>query len=85
MAIRFVSSFSINGLDEMLGLKSLPLSRVCLIEDGALRFFHVVREEETYCNACRLICIGPFGCVHMSMGVHRALLISAVIIAQMKG
>ena len=46
MAVRFGSSSSINGSDEMLEYESLSLSRVCSIEDRALRFFHVAREEE---------------------------------------
>ena len=45
------SSSSINGLDENLGCESLPLSRVRLIKDGALRFRHVMREEEASRNA----------------------------------
>ena len=46
MAVGFGSSSAINDLDEMLGYESLSLSCVCSIEDGALRFFHVTREEE---------------------------------------
>ena len=41
VAVGFGSSSSINGSDEMLGFESLSLSRVRLIEDGALRFCHV--------------------------------------------
>ena len=47
MAIGFGSSSSINRLDEMLGCEALTLSHVCSIKDGALRFFHVAREEES--------------------------------------
>ena len=39
VAIVFGSLSSINGLDDTLGYESLPLIRVHLIEDGALRFF----------------------------------------------
>ena len=45
MAVGFGSLSAINDLDEMLGYESLSLSCVCSIEDGALRFFHVTREE----------------------------------------
>ena len=45
MAVIFGSSSSINGSNETLGCESLPLSQVRSIEDGALRFFHVAREE----------------------------------------
>ena len=46
MTIGFGSSSSINGSDKMLGWESLSLIHVRSIKDGALRFFHVVREEE---------------------------------------
>ena len=51
MIVGFGSLSSINGSDEMLGCKSFPLSCVCSIEDGALKFYHVVHEEEAlhYC------------------------------------
>ena len=44
MTFGFGSSSSINGSDETLGCKSLPLSRVYSIEDGMLRFYHVARS-----------------------------------------
>ena len=47
MVVGFSSSSSINGLDEMLGCESLPLSRIHLIEDAVLRVRHVRREEES--------------------------------------
>ena len=46
MAVGFGISSSINDTDEMLGCESLPLSHVCSIEDGALIFCHIAREEE---------------------------------------
>ena len=55
MAIRFGSSSSIGGSDEMLGCESLPLSHVHSIKDGALRFCHVAHEEEALRNLIRLI------------------------------
>ena len=48
-------------------------------QDGSLIFHHVAREEETSHNACRLIFIECSRCVHVSVGVHQALLISTVI------
>ena len=45
MAIRFDSSSSMNGSHEMFGCKSFQLSCVHSIEDGALKFSHVTREE----------------------------------------
>ena len=36
VTVRCDVSSSINGLDETLGGDSLPLSRICSIEDGAL-------------------------------------------------
>ena len=45
MSVRFGSSPSINSSNEIFGYESLPLSSVCLIEDGTFRFFHIVREE----------------------------------------
>ena len=55
MAVIFGCSSSINGSNETLGCESLPLSRVRSIEDGALRLFHVAREEELSCNRVRSI------------------------------
>ena len=83
VTVRCITSSSINGMNKILGCKSLPLSRVCSIEDRALRFFQIVIEEETSCNAFRLIFIECFGCVHVSMGVHRVLLISTIITPEM--
>ena len=60
--------------------KSSSSSRVLLIEDGVLKFFHVVNEEETSCDSCHLIFIERFGCVHVSMGVHWVLLILVILI-----
>ena len=55
MAVRFGSSFSINGSDEMLGYKSLPLSRVGSIKDEALKFCQVAREEDALRDLVHLI------------------------------
>ena len=44
--IGFGSSSSVNGSNETFGCELLPLSHDHLIEDGALRFYHVAREEE---------------------------------------
>ena len=44
------SSSSINGSDETLGCESLPLSHIRSMEDEALKFVHVAREEEASCN-----------------------------------
>ena len=55
MAIGFDSSSSINYSDEILGYKSLPLCRFRLIEDGALKFCHIMREEEATHNLVRMI------------------------------
>ena len=57
MVVRFGSSSSINDSDETLRCELLPLSRVCLIEDGALKFFHVMLEEEASLNVRCLIFI----------------------------
>ena len=46
MAVGFGSSSSINCSDETLGCKSLQLICIHSIEDGVLRFGHVVGEEE---------------------------------------
>ena len=55
MAIGFDSSSSINGSNEILGYKSLPLNHLRLIEDVVLRFCHAMREEEAMRNLVRLI------------------------------
>ena len=78
MAIRFGVLSTINGFDEILECKSLRLSRVRFIK-GALRFHHFEGEEETPRNDCHLIFIRCSGCVYVSTGVHRSLLISVVI------
>ena len=57
VAVGFRSSSSINGSDETLGCESLSLSRFCSIEDGALKIFHVTREEEASLNVHLLIFI----------------------------
>ena len=46
MIVRFGSSSSINGSDETLGYKSLLLSHVSLIEDGAFKFFGSSRVKK---------------------------------------
>ena len=46
VAVGFGSSSLINGSNETLECELLLLSHVCLIEDGALRFCYVAREEE---------------------------------------
>ena len=50
MTARFGFVSSINGSDEILGCKFLPLSRVHSIKDGVIRFFHVAHEEEMFCD-----------------------------------
>ena len=70
-------------LMKRFGCESLRLSHVHLINDGALRFRYVAREEEMLHNACRLIFIERSRCIHMSTGVHRLLLISTIINPQM--
>ena len=82
VTIRCASSSSINGSDEILRCQLSPLSCVRSIEDGALRFRHVAREEEVSHNACRLIFIECSRYSHMSAGVHQAHLISSVITPQ---
>ena len=77
---RFVSSSSINNSDEILGCESSPLSLVCLIKDGAIRFCHVAHEEVSL-NACHLIFTECLRCSLVSIGVHRACLISTLIIS----
>ena len=55
VAIRFGSSSSISGSDEMLGYESLPLSRIRSIEDGASKLCHVACEKELLCDRVRSI------------------------------
>ena len=52
MVVRFGSSSSINDSDETLRCELLPLSRVRLIEDGVLKFFHILHEEEASIYTC---------------------------------
>ena len=70
VTIRFSSSSSIKGLDEMLRCESSALSPFCLIEDEALKFHHVTDEEETSCNTCRSIFFEHLRCNHVSTGVY---------------
>ena len=53
LAIRFGSLSSINGSHETLGCESLPLSHIRSIEDGALKFFRVMREKVMSCDGVR--------------------------------
>ena len=53
--VRFGYSSSINGSDETLGCESLPLSRVCPIKGGALKFCHIACEEEASRDFVHLI------------------------------
>ena len=85
MTVRFGYSLSNNGLDETLRCESLPLSRVHLIKDGALGFFHVMREEEMLCDRVYPIVNRRVRCRQASIKVHRAPLISAIITPQMNG
>ena len=79
VTVGFGSSSSVNGSDEMLGCESLPLSHAHSIKDGALRFCHIAHEEETSHNRVCLIVNQHLRCRHVSIKVHRAHLISAVI------
>ena len=85
MAVRFGSSSSINGSNETLRCELLPLSRVHLIKDGSLRFCHVAHEEEALHDCVCPIVNRHLRCRHGSIEVHRAHLISAIIILQMNG
>ena len=85
MAIGFDSSSSINGLEEMLRCELLQSIHVHLIEDGALKFFHIMREEEAPHDRIRPIENQHLRCRHLSIEVHRASLISDVITLQMNG
>ena len=79
VAVGFGSSSSIKKLDKTLRCKSLPLSHARSIEDGALRFCHVTREEEASRDRVYLIGNRRLRCRHTSIEVHRAYLISAII------
>ena len=70
MIVRFASSSMINDSDEMLGYKSSSFSPVPLIEDRALRFSIVAREEEASRNAYHLVFIERSRCSHMFAGIH---------------
>ena len=85
MAIGFGSSSSINGLDETLECESLTLSYVHSIEDEALKFCHIVHEEEALRNRVRPIVNQRLRCRHTSTKVHRVYLILANITLQMNG
>ena len=79
MTIRLGSSYSINGSDEMLGCESLPLSYVRSIEEGALRFCHIVREEEASRDRVRPIKNRRLRFYHVFIEVYKVSLISAII------
>ena len=85
VVVGFGSSYSINDSNEMLGDKSLPLICIRSIEDGALRFFHVAREEEASLDRICLIVNRHLRCRHASTEVYQVHLISAVINLRMKG
>ena len=85
MTVEFGSTSSIKGLDEMLRCESLPLIRVPSIEDGALIFCHLTREEEALGNRVHPIVNRCLRCHHTSIEVHREHLISVVITLQMNG
>ena len=85
MTFGFSASSSVKGLDEILGFESLPLSQVHSIEDGALTFYHVAREEEVSHDRVRPIINRCLRCRHTSIKVYRVHFISAVITLQMNG
>ena len=62
MTIRFASSSTNNGLDKNFGCELSPLNPVCSIDNGALKFCHVVHEVEASCDACHLIFIEGSRC-----------------------
>ena len=72
MVVGSGSSSSINSSDEMLACESLPLIRVCSIEDGVLRFCDIACEEESSRNCIRLIRNRRLRCRHASIEVYRA-------------
>ena len=89
------SSSSINDSDETLGCESLPLSRIHLVKDGVLKFFHIysikdgalifchiAHEEESSRDRVHLIRNRRLRCHHTSIEVHQAYLISTVITLQ---
>ena len=85
MAIGFGYSSSMNSSNEMLGCKSLSLSCVRSIEDEALKFCHIAREEEASRDRVSMIRNQRLRCHHASIKVHQAYLISTVITIQMNG
>ena len=78
VAVGFGSSSSINGSHETHGCESFSLSRVHLIEEGALRFCHIEHEEEASRDRVRPIVNRRRRCRHASTDVHQVHLISAV-------
>ena len=77
------SSSSINGSDETFGCESLTsvrldvnqrLSHICSIEDGLLKFCHVVREEESSRYHVRPIENQCLRCQHASIKIDRSYL-----------
>ena len=79
MTVEFGSSSSINGSNEMLGCKPLPLSHARYIEDGHPNEAASLSEVLSSCNVRRSIFIKHFRCGHASSEVHLAHFISAVI------
>ena len=79
MSVEFVSSSSINGLDETFGCELLPLSCVRSIEDRALRFWHVAHEEDQSRDHALMILNRRLRCRHTSIEVYSMHLISAVL------
>ena len=82
VTVGFGSSSSINSSNETLGCELLPLSRIRSIEDGALRFCHVAREEESSRDHACLFENRHVRCHHASIEVHWEYLISGVITLQ---
>ena len=72
MVVGFGSSFSINSSDEMLGCESLPLIRVCSIEDRVLRICDIVCEEESSRDCVRPIRNRRLRCRHVFIEVSQA-------------
>ena len=85
VAIGFGFSSSINSSDGKLGCELLPLSQFHLIEDEALRFYHVAREEEVLRDRVRPIENHRLRCRHTSIEVHHMYLTLAVISLKMNG
>ena len=67
----------------MSGCELSLLSPIRPIEDEALIFHHVSREEEALSDVHHSIFTSCLGFCHMSLEVHRVHLISAVITPQM--